>query len=551
MQSMEGVVTMRLFKPVAALAGLSAAALLVACQAAPSTPSPTATTAPAAAAPTAAATTVAPPSGTAVAATPKPGVNQVARIASTVVGAELNPWNQGFPSGYSTRPIFDRLVNYNNYEAQPLLATSWTLVNPTTWEFTLRQGVRFSNGQPMTMEDVIFSIESARDPNISSPTIAASTAGLLDTVTSPSPNVLRITTRTPDVQQLVKMNLLPIIHKATFEAQGKQDFFQKPIGTGPFQVKSFQRDVVVMEPNASYWGPDKARLTEMTISAVPEAGTRLAALAAGQIDLVADVPIDNIPGLASSNAQPLTASFPTMIALLFDTNREEVRDTRVRLAYNLAIDRPMIIRTLQAGLAEEAQGQPLIKAMLGHNPNLQPFPVDIPRARQLMAEAGWASGYTLELPIPNFQASLIPVGEVSATELRNINIQATTRLVDSPTFLADLRGNTLGPVRMSAFDASSGDPFGALQSYQSPARGGAGRWSNPEFDTLFAEQAAEFNPERRAQIIQRMMTIMNQDPPAVFYYGFVYTWGVSNKIDGFTLARNAMPFFENVTRNAN
>jgi peptide/nickel transport system substrate-binding protein len=236
-----------------------------------------------------------------------------------------------------------------------------------------------------------------------------------------------------------------------------------------------------------------------------------------------------------------------MVSILFDTNVAEVRDARVRLAMNYAVDRNAIIQQLTAGLAEAPAGQPLIKAMLGHNPNIQPYPFDAARARQLLADAGFPNGFTIDYPYAGFQSSFKPLAEASALYFERVGIRTNIRAVDQAVFLADLRGNTLGAIRLSAFDASSGDPGSTLQSYQSRERGGNGRWSNPRYDELFAQQAAEFDRNRRGQIIQQMMQIMNEDPPGVYFYAFVYNWGVSNRVGNFETYRSAMPLFEKMT----
>jgi peptide/nickel transport system substrate-binding protein len=283
-------------------------------------------------------------------------------------------------------------------ELKPLLAESWRNVNPTTWEYKLRKGVKFHNGEDFTGESVKFTIERIAHTKLNTLGKLTFPPAFGQEVTVVDPHTVRVTTKVPDPmnpQRLAaeSMNMAPARGLADFKEKFVTDRF---IGTGPFKfVEHVSGDRVVVEANPSYWGP-KPPTSRMVWQVIPDAATRVAALQRGDIDVMLNLPIPLLPAVESDPNLRVYSELSSLTHVILLNTKEGVaplKDRRVRQALNMAIDRQAIIKNLYAGRGRLLNG--VASPLVGNGVDPGAYPYDPAGARKLLAEAGHPNGFEL------------------------------------------------------------------------------------------------------------------------------------------------------------
>ncbi len=313
--------------------------------------------------------------------------------------------------------FFDLLVNNNDNALQPGLAVSWRAVDPLTWEFTLRQGVRWHDGQDFTADDVVFSY--ARAPNV--PGSVASFANYLRTIASveaTGPYALRIRTKEPNPNLPLNLASVHIVSRHVGERATTEDYNagRAVVGTGPFRFVSYvPGDRIAMRRNDDYWGRTSI-WPQVDYRYVANPAARTAALLAGDVDVIDKVSVADVaklraapgirvfgyPGLRVLVLQPgFTPGANRYIAAADGKPlaQNPLLDVRVRQALNLAINRPALAERLMQGTANAAS-QWMPEGTFGYNPAVPMPEFDPEGARKLLAEAGYPAGFSLVIHVP-------------------------------------------------------------------------------------------------------------------------------------------------------
>ena len=333
----------------------------------------------------------------------------------------LDPhFHQLSPNNAVASMLFDRLVNTDSQSRNvPGLAESWTAVAPDTWEFKLRRGVRFHNGQDFTAEDVAFTFQ--RVPNV--PNSPSSFAGFVRPITRMEvvdPYTIRFTTNGPYPLLPQDLSNVYILDAQTHAQAMTEQFNAGPmaVGTGPFRlIRHANGDRLELERNDNYWGeaPGFARVNYRMIT---NDSARTAALLAGDVDVIDQVPTADLARLRNDQRVTLAETLGLRIIYLsvdhlrddsspFITDndgrplpRNPMRDLRVRRALSMAIDRSAIVGRVMEGSAV-ASGQFLPPGVFSHVPGLEAPAFDADGARRLLAEAGYPQGFRVTLHGPN------------------------------------------------------------------------------------------------------------------------------------------------------
>lgn len=315
--------------------------------------------------------------------------------------------------------IFDRLLASDaNLQIHPGLAVSWTSIDPTTWQVKLRDGVKFSDGKPLTAEDVIFSLDRAdKIPN--SPAPFSGNVASVASMTALAPDLIEFKTKAPTPDFIEQIGFVYIVEKAAAEGASLEDFNsgKAAIGTGPYKfVEWVPGDHLTLVRNEGYWGkaPD---FDNVTIKFISNDAARVAALRSGSVDLIDAVPPADLATLSKiEGIKVYSTASARMIYLALDSARDEspfVTDTKgnpltpnplknplVRRALSAMIDRQLIIDRLLDG-SGVAAGQLVPEGLAGYNPEIGVPPYDPAAAKKMLAEAGYPEGFGLTIHSSN------------------------------------------------------------------------------------------------------------------------------------------------------
>ena len=428
------------------------------------------------------------------------------------------------------RRVFDPLIDLDSRQRSvPRLAESWRAVDDRTWEFRLREGVRFHDGTPLTVEDVAFSC--ARVPKVpNSPGPFTPAVRLIERVEVVDPRTVRFVTRNPHPFLEHDIAAVFILSRSIHANATLADFNggRAMIGTGADRHVSYQigeRQEVVR--NLDYWGP--AQPWERVVTRViSNAGARSAALLSGDVDVIDSVPSQDVPRLEREariavfgiDANTTSYLFPNSVreTTPFATDRQgqplprnPLADLRVRQALSMAINRQGIVERLLQGQGRAAD-QFAAPALQGRAPGLPPLPYDPARARALLAEAGYPDGFRLTIHSPNgwfagdsevMQAiaqGWTRIGVETRVEVlppANLFSRATNRefSVFMTTFTANYAANMLRQMVMTRNPEAGTGPFNRQ------------RWSSPRMDELVARAMVTMDTAQRGAITADAMRL--------------------------------------------
>lgn len=443
------------------------------------------------------------------------------------------------------RNMFEGLVTRDTTSGVHLeLAEEMNWIDDTTLEVKIREGVTFHNGEDLTADDVVFTFERIINENaIEYPEAHTSPRkGLI----APLQSIEKVDDYTvrmnfsgvwpPAMQLLVHQQIVP---QDYLEEVGTEGFIAHPIGTGPFQfVEGQLDDQIVMERYDGYWGgaPDlepvgPACVERVIFRVIPEASTRAAALLAGEVDIIQNVPselvdtLDQTPGIDVK-----TAPSTEPIWLQLNTSDPLFEDVTVRQALNYAIDKDLLIEAIYGGRAVALPG-PLSPYNNYVNEALEPYPYDPDLALAMLEEAGWTDSNgdgTLDRNGQPFAFTIDtielwrPQAEALASMFREIGIDAGVRFweysVVQPQLLACERQAFLDDWGDSAFDpvghyeakwhsVVTGEPYG---------RGNFSCYGNERVDELIKAGEVEADEAARQEIYDEAQQLVYDDAPAVF-----------------------------------
>ena len=333
------------------------------------------------------------------------------RVGMAVVPTSCDPHFHNLAANLGPlSQIYEALVFENEVgELEPRLARSWRLLTPTTWEFELRQGVRFHDGAPFVARDVVESF--MRVPTVpNSPGLLTIYLGAVEKVVAVDDHRLRIETRGPAPFLLRQLAQVMIV-KAAAAASTTSDFNAgtAAIGTGPYRFSRYSPgEIFECVANGSWWG-GTVPWHQVSMRQISAGSARTAALLAGDVDLIEQIPFANLGVLARAPEIGLFPSRPaTTYYLALDTIRDEspfaraanggnpLRDVRIRRALSLAIDRRALVERVLDGNGIAA-GQFAAPGLEGSDPSIGEPAFDAQQARALLAEAGVSEGFSLTL----------------------------------------------------------------------------------------------------------------------------------------------------------
>jgi peptide/nickel transport system substrate-binding protein len=474
------------------------------------------------------------------------------------------------PNNNAAWHIFDALVHVDaNARLVPGLALSWRAIDPTTWEFKLRKGVKFHDGSDFTAEDVIFSLERPA-------TLAASPGpftGFVKPITVKKivdPWTIQFKTAAPYAMLPYDLNSIFVVSKKAATGASTEDFNsgKAAVGTGPYKLVHFARgDRIELARNEAYWG-GKSAWDKVTLRILPADTARIAALLAGDLDAIENIPTADLARIkADANFRlEQKVSWRTML-LHMDQYRDHpphlsdksgkplaqnpFKDARVRLAVSKAINRRAIVERVMEGYAIAA-GNLVSPPVFGYVDALKPEIYEPETAKKLLAEAGYPDGFALTLHAPNDRyLNDQQVAQAVAQMLARIGIQTKVETMPASMYFGKARAGEFS-FALLGWGSFSGDLALRALAATPNAETGYGAWnwghySNPKVDALLKQDFATVDEKKREALAREAATLALKDVPVIPLHHQLASWAMkkgiaySPRTDEYTFAHHFRP----------
>jgi len=433
-----------------------------------------------------------------------------------------------------TYNVFDTLIRrnfLNNDELEPALATSWERIDDTTLELTLREGVTFHNGEPFTAADVKFTFE--RFANDDSP--VSSARGYFNTfeeIEIVDDYTVRIHTVAPDplIEQRLASWASWIVPKDYIEELGSDEAFaQAAVGTGPYRIVNLEpSDVLELERYEDYW-EELPPIKNLTFRVIPEASTRVTALVNGEVDIITNIPPDQVATIAEAGGVEVRSiPLANIHVLRYNTRHPVLDDKRLRQAMNLAIDRRLLIDTLWEGEAVELRSHQLEEYGDMFNQERPFLPYDPERARQLVEESDYNGETITFLTSATYYTNGLAAAQAIVEMWKDVGINAEIRLRQPGEDVPLEERMVLNWSNSSVL----ADPDGTLwRSWGELSSEQRDYWDAPaEFNELGNAARATLDPEARFDMYQQMLDIWEDDAPGTVLYVPIEKYGVAEDV---------------------
>jgi len=436
--------------------------------------------------------------------------------------------------------LYDTLLRWDaSLRLIPGLATAWRNVNDTTWELTLRQGVKFHDGAPLTAEDVKATLERNLVPG---KTTVQPGFATIEAVQIVGPTTIRIVTKKPDPLLPVRMAQMgaQILPARLTTDEGVKELARKPVGSGAYRFVEWVKDErLVMEANRDWWGWEgKAPSVERVVwKPIPDDFPRLVALEKGEVDIITNVPPDRIRSIEEGRSTRIVTVPSTRLTICaFNATQPPLSDRRVRQALHYAMDVPSIIKNLYAGMAKPYSGG-VADTDVGFNPALKPYPYDPAKAKQLLAEAGYASGIEVTLhagygTMVNDKALVEAIADMWGkvgirAKVAMMEMGARARLLNERTLPPN--GCLLGNPQSTLLDAD-----GSLWRLLHPNGLNGKYWSGSQpgqkFHDLMEQARYSLDPKKRREIYTEATRIIHEEKPYLELFQEIIVYGTSKRV---------------------
>lgn len=462
--------------------------------------------------------------------------------------------------------VYDGLVRYKDgtLEVEPALAESWTISDDgTVYTFNLREGVTFHDGTPLNAEAVKYNFDRMLDENHpqhdTGPFPLAFFFSAVEEVEVVDDLTVKFTLNAPYAPFLSNLAYpTGLIVSPTAVQENGADFGRNPVGTGPFKFAEWESNAkVVVVRNDDYW-EDPAKLEAVVFRPITDANTRVAELMAGGIDLMVEVPPDSLTQLSGdANFNVYEQAGPHLWFLILNLKEGPFQDKRVRQAINYAIDKKALVENVLQGTAEVAAGPTPPAFAWAYNEQLQPYPHDVEKARQLIKEAG-AEGAEVTFYVTEGGSGMldpVPMGAAIQADLAQVGLTVAIETYEWNTFLGKVNPGLEGKADMAEMAWMTNDPdtlpYLALRTDAWPDKGGfnSGYYSNPEVDKLLEAARSATDQAERARLYREMQEIVYDDAPWAFIANWKQNAVSSTMVDGFKLQPSFFLLLDDVVKN--
>ena len=435
--------------------------------------------------------------------------------------------------------VYDWLVEVGeNSQLLPELATAWDSADGKTWNFTLRSGVKFSNGTPFTADDVVYTFNRLRDAKVGSPLV--SLLANVTAVTAVDATHVQFTLKdaNPEFPSDTADYHAAILSKSVTNPATQW------IGTGAFTIASYAaEDRAVLKKNPTYWNKDSKGqqlpyLDEIDFIFSPDLAGQVSSLQGGQVQFVAGLTSELVTTIKSdSNLQVITgpsSAFHYVIHMRADAGHPAA-DVRVRQALQLGTDHQGLIDQVRPGLAVVGNGTPVGPAYGDYYLN-QPPTFDIAQAKKLLAGAGFANGLTITLYAQN--ALEVPaIATVWQQQMKAIGVTVNIQTEPADVYYGDGDTSWLkADFGITEWGARATPNTYFNSAYVTGAAYNESHWSDSEFDALVTQINSELDRTKRIALYKQAQQIMIERGPVIVPFFETAAAGASAKLAGVTLA---------------
>jgi peptide/nickel transport system substrate-binding protein len=480
--------------------------------------------------------------------------------ASDIPTLDIHSQNNALGNGVHAA-IYESLIYYNSqtFKVEPLLATAWREMSDTQWRFTLRSGVKFSDGSPLTADDVVFSLTRAMAKTSN---YAVYTQGI-DKVVKVNDSTVDILMKGPNPVLLNQLTELRIMSRAWAEknksaepkdARTKEESFahRNAMGTGPFTVKEWQPDQkLVLVRNPAWWGAASAptNVTEIIYTPIKQENTRTAAMLSGEIDFILDPSPQDLARLRASPALKVIDGVENRTIFLgMDQFRDELpgsnvkgknplKDVKVRKALYQAIDIDAIHKVTMRGMSQ-VTGALVAPQVAGWTEAVhRRHPYSLDEARKLLTEAGYPQGFEVDFACPNNRyINDEEICQAVTAMWAKAGVKAKLRTLPLVTYFPMIQR-----YEASIYMLGWGVPtFDALYSLQSLTRsvgtGGdgnynVGRYSNTRMDYIVDRIKTETDLPVRNRFLTEGLQLQNDTVAHIPLHNQIIPWAMKKNID--------------------
>ena len=428
--------------------------------------------------------------------------------------------------------LYDTLTRWDqSLKLQPALATSWKPAGETVWEITLRSGVKFHDGTPLTAEDVKAVYERNLAPG---KTVVTAGFATIDKIEATGPTTLRITTKKPDPLMPVRMAQMGgyIYPKRFATDDGAKELARKPVGTGAYKFAEWIKDDrLVMEANREWWGwgGKPPTVDRVVWKPIPDDFARLSALQGNEVDVITNVPPDQM-----KIVRVLTVPATRTVAMTMNAAHPPLSDKRVRQALHYATDINAIIKNLYAGQGKPYSGG-LADTDFGYNPALKAYPYDPAKAKALLAEYG----QPVEVTLIAGQGTMIndkQLLEALADMWSQVGVKAKINMMEMAQRQKMLNDRAIPPGGLFLANPQSTllDADGVLWRIFHPNGFNGKYWAanqpGQRFHDLMEQARYSLDQKKRKELYTEATRIMHEEKPWLELFQEVVIYGVSKRM---------------------
>ncbi len=454
------------------------------------------------------------------------------RVAFPVPVATLDPAKMrvgGLEYNFATY-VFSHLCKQDSQlQVLPDLAASWSpSADLKSWTFHLREGVTFHDGKPCTADDVVFTFKRLQDKEIAS--VLRANLEIVTDIVAVDAHTVRFDLSIPyaDLPAMTAGYQAAIVSKSSVDT-----LTTKPIGTGPFSFVEYRPgDQMVLDKNANYFLAGFPKVDRVILRIIPEHTTAIAGLESGAVDIVYDLPPEQADRLKKSTVANLV-ELPsgTWQGIIMHNKEKPFTDPRVRQAITKLIDKSEV-----TDIATFGHGTPTITPLPPTHPYFRhdiSVKADVPAAKKLLAEAGFADGFTLQMYVPSASPPMERLATAFRDTAKQVGIKVELQVIPQDKFFAEMEGKV--PFNVDMFYGRATPDLMLYPWYHSTGSWNNTLWhySNAEVDKLLEAARQTTDRDEQKKLYGRFQEIIAEDGPGCVCYVMNFSCGVSKKVAGF------------------